>query len=277
MGRRVRVWVVLAFVGALFLFVGQTGPPGSPWPGGGQIAPQTAAKEARQPREANPLDGCRHLWLDVGMNIGVQTRKVYEPGLYPDAPALPHLAKFFDGLPKSDICSFGFEPNPDHKRRLDTLEARYRAVGIRIKVFRGAASDKDGETSFYLDRDDPGREWGARIDPMSFQKDKVTVPSIDFASWFARFALTRQIPPSSDPLRDTKPVIAMKLDIEGHDAHVLNPMLRLGLLCKIDLLLLEGVHLQHVQMTWLPGQFKEAIKGCPTRVEGALYGGAVMV
>ena len=36
----------------------------------------------------NPLDGCLHVYLDVGSNVGVQVRKVYQPGLFPWAPSL---------------------------------------------------------------------------------------------------------------------------------------------------------------------------------------------
>ena len=30
-------------------------------------------------REPNFLDGCAHVYLDVGTNVGVQIRKLYEP------------------------------------------------------------------------------------------------------------------------------------------------------------------------------------------------------
>jgi hypothetical protein len=36
----------------------------------------------------NELDGCYHVYLDVGSNVGVQVRKLFEPDLYPDAPVL---------------------------------------------------------------------------------------------------------------------------------------------------------------------------------------------
>ena len=35
--------------------------------------------------QANILDGCYHVYLDVGSNIGVQIRKLFEPEKYPDA------------------------------------------------------------------------------------------------------------------------------------------------------------------------------------------------
>lgn len=220
-------------------------------------------KDDVPPAPVNPLDGCRHLYLDVGTNIGVQIRKVFEgESLYPESPVFPVLQKHFT-VPREELCGQGFEPNPDHKKRLDTLEKRYAAVGWRVNIERGAASDTDGTTSFYLDRDDPGRQWGARITPMSFQKDEVKVKSINFARWFAEHVPNRKIPESKFK-NASKPTVAMKLDVEGHEAAVLGPMLRLGLLCKIDLLLLEGVHLQQTKMEWIVDLFKKPIKGCPT-------------
>ena len=43
----------------------------------------------------NFLDGCRHVYLDMGTNIGIQIRKLYEPHLFPDALVLPIFDKFF--------------------------------------------------------------------------------------------------------------------------------------------------------------------------------------
>ena len=41
------------------------------------------------PETANPLDGCLHVFLDLGSNRGLQIRKLYEPHLFPLAPVLP--------------------------------------------------------------------------------------------------------------------------------------------------------------------------------------------
>ena len=44
--------------------------------------------------EANPLDGCLHVFLDLGSNRGLQIRKLYEPHLFPLAPILPLYQKY---------------------------------------------------------------------------------------------------------------------------------------------------------------------------------------
>ena len=33
----------------------------------------------------NLLDGCYHVYIDVGTNVGIQIRKLFEPEKYPDA------------------------------------------------------------------------------------------------------------------------------------------------------------------------------------------------
>ena len=46
-------------------------------------------------REENFLDGCKHVYLDMGTNTGVQIRKLYQPHLFPNASVLPIFDKFF--------------------------------------------------------------------------------------------------------------------------------------------------------------------------------------
>ena len=41
----------------------------------------------------NPLDGCLHVFVDLGSNRGLQIRKLYESHLFPLAPILPLYEK----------------------------------------------------------------------------------------------------------------------------------------------------------------------------------------
>ena len=43
----------------------------------------------------NMLDGCYHVYLDMGTNLGVQIRKLYQPHLFPNATVLPVFDKYF--------------------------------------------------------------------------------------------------------------------------------------------------------------------------------------
>ena len=44
----------------------------------------------------NPLDGCLHVFVDLGSNRGLQIRKLYESHLFPLAPILPLYEKYFN-------------------------------------------------------------------------------------------------------------------------------------------------------------------------------------
>ena len=66
--------------------------------------------------DQNVLDGCYHVYLDVGSNIGVQVRKLFEPHLYPKAKVQTIFDHFFGPieLRSESVCAIGFEPNPNH-------------------------------------------------------------------------------------------------------------------------------------------------------------------
>ena len=74
------------------------------------------------------LDGCYHVYLDVGTNVGIQIRKLYEPEKYPDAK----IHRIFDEHFKrknvtstGHICAIGFEPNPRH---VPILQSKFEKV-----------------------------------------------------------------------------------------------------------------------------------------------------
>ena len=84
---------------------------------------------------------CEHIYLDVGTNIGVQIRKLYQPELYPGAEVLPTFEKLFGPAPRCHVCSIGFEPNPHHNQTLNDVEGALRGAGAPVRIFRAAASD----------------------------------------------------------------------------------------------------------------------------------------
>ena len=97
----------------------------------------------RPPNGRRWADGCTHVFLDVGMNIGVQTRKLFEPEKYPllsngttasDSiirQARHARSSFLDAFTTElgedrsrNTCVFGFEANPFHTARLQALQSR---------------------------------------------------------------------------------------------------------------------------------------------------------
>ena len=76
-------------------------------------------------------DGCYHIFLDVGSNIGIHARFLYEPDRYPESKSsVKAFSKEF-GYPRDnrDYCVFSFEPNPKFEQRHLDLQEAYRAVG----------------------------------------------------------------------------------------------------------------------------------------------------
>ena len=73
--------------------------------------------------------GCTHAYVDVGTNIGVQIKKLYQPALYAEAPVLPVFEQSF-GSDRCTVCSIGFEPNPRHWPRLERVQRSLRAEKV---------------------------------------------------------------------------------------------------------------------------------------------------
>ena len=66
-------------------------------------------------------DGCYHVFLEVGSNVGIHGRFLFEPQKYPNAKEAHGI--FNEHFGPRDIrdnrntCVFAFEPNPTHNVR----------------------------------------------------------------------------------------------------------------------------------------------------------------
>ena len=114
-------------------------------------------------------DGCAHVYLDVGANIGMHERFLFEKELYPATQAMQGYMDSVFGVatPRSSICTFGFEGNPKHDDRLESLEKCYNDVmGYRTKFFRGTAvvGGAEKNVTFCFGNDEAQEFWGAGID-----------------------------------------------------------------------------------------------------------------
>ena len=100
------------------------------------------------------MQHCDYVYLDVGSNIGVQIRKLFEPDLFPGAPVLEVFDAVFgtDRQNRTDVCAVGFEPNVHHSQRLKALEEAYNHKGWRVRIFtETAVSTEDGTAEFFFD------------------------------------------------------------------------------------------------------------------------------
>ncbi len=98
-------------------------------------------------------DSCKHVYLDLGSNIDVHNRVLFQPEFYPKTLMRAVFNEAF-GSPRmrsgpsneSGICAFAFEANPVHAAsRLRAMKECYLAQGHRLKVFvPNAVSDDEG-------------------------------------------------------------------------------------------------------------------------------------
>jgi len=211
--------------------------------------------------EANPLDGCLHVFLDLGSNRGLQIRKLYEPHLFPLAPVLPLYERYF-GPPEKrnlqEICAVGFEPNAKHTEHLQALAANYSTCGIKVVMFtETGVSDKDAVGSFAADltlKDDAiTHDGGARFLPTDQTLESlkqthalggsevVEVKLMRVAKFITEVVATRRLPLSAEV---EKPRVVAKVDIEGSELQVVTDMVLTGALAVVDNLHMEwhGVH-----------------------------------
>mmetsp|Transcript_143423 Transcript_143423/g.248243 ORF Transcript_143423/g.248243 Transcript_143423/m.248243 type:complete len:333 (+) Transcript_143423:98-1096(+) len=174
------------------------------------------------------LESCRSIYLDVGSNIGVQVRKLFEPGLYPDAAVLPLFAEQFGPPEKrcgpardTGLCALGFEPNPLWHSRLMSLAMAYEDKGWRVHFYPFAAGYEDSTVNFTVDAEHQNMDWGATVADLKEghlrAKVNVTAMSLDFGRFL-----------KSLPLHTIR---LMKLDIEGSEWNVVASMAAHGVLC----------------------------------------------
>lgn len=188
------------------------------------------------------LSGCCHVYLDVGSNIGVQIRKLFEPTKYPGYKVASTFNKHFGALGSSrqkNVCALGLEANPRHAPRLAEIAAAYNARGWRTHFLAPvAASVANGKVTFYpgpVDHDSGGggrggnatQWWGSTV-ANKYNREKgsappVTVPRVNLADLVQRSILGR-----AKPAGCTSPRVVMKIDIEGGEFDVLPHMLASG-------------------------------------------------
>jgi len=175
------------------------------------------------------LRSCAMIYLDVGSNIGVQVRKLFEPERYPGAPAL----KLFDAtfgvvqdrqLPSTatGLCALGLEPNPAHRAHLQQLQENYTAKGWNVHFYPFAAWKDEGKLMFDEATQPDTESWGAKLTATKLTgakaKDQVSVRTVSLADFI------RTLPRHSVKL--------MKVDIEGAEYETVWRMLQRRVLCQ---------------------------------------------
>jgi len=214
----------------------------------------------------NFLDGCHHVYLDVGSNIGVQIRKLFEPERYPDAPIHSYFNQNFGTVDErksshsghaSFLCAIGFEPNPRHAEYLKQIEKSYNDCGWKVKFMTNSGvSDHNGIGTFYsnikletLLKNSKNNEAAGGILPPKIIKDAKNHSTDDEGLNFKNISVVRlsdflinivgkrKIP---EPLyNNSPPRVVMKMDIEGSEVDVIPDLIYSGGLQYINILMIE--------------------------------------
>ena len=211
----------------------------------------------------NFLDGCYHVYLDVGSNIGTQIRKLFEPEKYPGSNVLSIFDSQFGPIQMrrkttnengGRVCAVGFEPNSHHTRYLKKLEAAYNNCNMRVKMLvETAASDHNGTARFFTDEAYRNFEWGGGILPPNISNiaiDKVSnkrksphmnVTLIRLSDFLKNVVAKRKYSVPSNSISNSilPPKVVMKMDIEGSEIDVIPDLIFTGGLQYINHIMIE--------------------------------------
>jgi len=185
---------------------------------------------------------CQDIYMDVGTNIGVQIRKMYEPHHYTGANMLVHFDKLFGPTPRCGVCTIGLEPNPRHSEKLHSLTQHLQAAGAGVIVLHGAALDRNGSINLQIDSDNSQWDLGASVlSEKSSNARMEQVPAFDLASLVSR--MDRHVSRTGGSLM-------MKMDVEGAEdlliPHLINSRRAAvpgqSLICAIDEIYIEWHH-----------------------------------
>ncbi|KAL7528186.1 hypothetical protein ACHAXR_002313 [Thalassiosira sp. AJA248-18] len=193
--------------------------------------------QAVQRKKSSLANGCHHIFLDIGANIGIHSRFLFEPHAYPYARVARQVfdEQFGKERDNRDICSFAFEPNPAHAERHKKLTESYNKLGWRYNYIHAGVSDEDGNLTFYHNHDEGDMEWGFSDHDLKTGGKMgvpVTVPTIRLATWLKDEIKDRELPFEVHGNYTTGPRVVAKMDIESQEYRVLPDVFFNGVLCE---------------------------------------------
>lgn len=230
----------------------------------------------QQQREPKMGDGCRHVFLDVGSNIGVHGRMLLEPHLYASSSPkkngqhTKNKKKFSsrqfiidqfgpeESRTNTQYCIFAFEPNPAHIHRHQQLESAYSAMGWRYHFLHAGVGDERGELTFYhIGKGDKELERGFTTVKERCRREcrPENVQVYRLSDWIDSEIHDRIIPDehvdststNDNDEQQQEPRVVMKMDIEMGEWLVFPDLLSSGVLCRdVDALLGEFHLKQHM-------------------------------
>ena len=171
---------------------------------------------------------CRHFYFDLGTNVGNQIQKLYNESC--NSPLQKIFANAYGQHKKNEVCTFGFEPNPNHALILHSLSRKYLDFGYYVFIYHAFAGIENKISHLFLNPNfvsgKSNHMWTAGHKKQhSNDNIPINVPIINI------LPLVQAIPVNAK--------IVFKMDIE-HDEKVILPALNTSLLlCKIQYLVVE--------------------------------------
>lgn len=183
------------------------------------------------------LEGCAHVYLDFGVNHANRIQALYRPDQAIAGLAYDYRYKvvpfpqgkfnvWFNGIPREEICTIGFEPNvkwwtnktgkSGGPRGLVSLLHQYRAAGRRLMIFPAAISDRNSVARFYSDCSTVPSCWGSSLLRLRPEVNEAAgvVPTVSL-DWFLR---THVLAAARSAKR--QPHVYAKCDIEGAEVRL---------------------------------------------------------
>ena len=94
--------------------------------------------------------------MDLGANIGVNMRFLYEPLKYPHTHFMISEMDRVLGHNRSDVCYYGFEANPAHYKRLEALKSHF--AERKVEIWNRPVGVRSENKTFYHYRKDWKKE-----------------------------------------------------------------------------------------------------------------------
>ena len=178
------------------------------------------------------LDGCWHVFLDAGANIGIHSRFLFEPERFPKSQFRLVFDTYFGAdRDAQTTCAVSFEPNPTHRAYHQHQAKQYAARGWRYAPMDTAVGPRAGNLTFYAnvrreaqfvgskdkvmgvgfgvaDREGAGAGIYQRRTP----QQRIVRHVIDFAAFVMEEVAGRKLPATGSRLA---PAVVVKMDIEG--------------------------------------------------------------
>ena len=188
------------------------------------------------------LDGWYHIYFDIGANIGVHVRKLFEPEKYPNSPYVPIFDDVFGDVEfrRRHTCAIGFELNPVHSEHLTNLQHCYNSKGWRTHFFvPRAVGNSDVHIHHMFPQNDPRhKDWTANVrETTGNSQGGIPIRSLDLPRFIEAHVCSRKIPELSNATK--KPWIQAKIDIEGSEYSLLPGMLLHRNFCCINGITIE--------------------------------------